>query len=164
LSIIRTAGNPGGSLEATRRSFNRDFLLALATDFKQHGASAIAKVRKQQPAAYMKICALLVPREMKVEHSAGVKAMSDEEIEQAIEAIHTMLAARAGEAAKVIEGTAEPAALPAPNGQSSEAALEPAPLPKSKHKPNRLMLEADTEVGPSERKPGKGRVPSPSGT
>jgi hypothetical protein len=60
-------GNPGGSLEATRRSFNKDFLLALATDFKRHGASAIEKVRKQQPAAYMKICALLVPREMRVE-------------------------------------------------------------------------------------------------
>jgi len=52
----------------------------------------------------MKICALLVPREMKVEHATGVKAMSDEEIEQAIEAIQTMLAARAGEADKVIEG------------------------------------------------------------
>ena len=53
---------------------------------------------------------------MKIEHSGGVKAMTDEQIEQAIEAIQTMLAARAGEAAKVIEGTAEPAALPAPNG------------------------------------------------
>jgi hypothetical protein len=29
------------------------------------------KVRKTQPAAYMKICALLVPREMKLEHSGG---------------------------------------------------------------------------------------------
>src|SRR5215472_3417688 len=57
-------GNPGGSLEATRRSFNKDFLLALAADFKKHGAAAIEKVRKQQPAAYMKICAHLVPREM----------------------------------------------------------------------------------------------------
>jgi hypothetical protein len=28
------SGNPGGSLEATRRSFNKDFLLALATDFR----------------------------------------------------------------------------------------------------------------------------------
>ena len=89
--------------------------------------------------------------------------MSDEQIETAIEAIKAMLEARAGEAAKVIEGTAEPAALPAPNGQSSEAALEPAPLPKSKHKLNRLMLEADTEVEPSERNPRKGRVPSPPG-
>jgi hypothetical protein len=109
------SGNPGGSLEATRRSFNKDFLLALAADFKKHGAAAIEKVRKQQPAAYMKICALLVPRETKVEHSGGVKAMSDEEIEQAIELIQTMLAARAGEAAKVIEGEAEVVpSLPAP--------------------------------------------------
>jgi hypothetical protein len=109
------SGNPGGSLEATRRSFNKDFLLALAADFKKHGAAAIEKVRKQQPAAYMKICALLVPREMKVEHAGGVKAMSDEEIEQAIELIQTMLAARAGEAAKVIEGEAGVApSLPAP--------------------------------------------------
>ena len=108
------SGNPGGSLEATRRSFNKDFLLALAADFKQHGASAIAKVRKQQPAAYMKICALLVPREMRVEHSGGVKAMSDEQLEQGIEAIRRMLAAReAGEDAKVIDAVPEPVALPA---------------------------------------------------
>src|SRR5215467_6487358 len=44
------SGNPGGSLEATRRSFNKDFLLALAADFKKHGAAAIEKVRKTQPA------------------------------------------------------------------------------------------------------------------
>ena len=110
------SGNPGGSLEATRRSFNKDFLLALAADFKKHGAAAIEKVRKTQPAAYMKICALLVPRELQVEHSGGVKAMSDEQIETAIEAIKAMLEARASEAAKVIEGTAS---LPAPNGQST---------------------------------------------
>ena len=128
---------------------------ALLLHFRQHGKKAIEKVARNQPGVYLKILALLVPREMKLEHSGGVKAMSDEEIEQAIELIRTMLAERAGEAAEVIEGTAEPAALPAPNGQSSEAALEPAPLPKSKHKPNRLMLEADTAVGPRERKPRK---------
>jgi len=99
--------NPGGSLEATRRSFNKDFLLALAADFKKHGAAAIEKVREQQPAAYMKICALLVPREMKLEHSGGVKAMTDEQIEDAIAAIKAWMAARAGDNAKVIEGTAE---------------------------------------------------------
>ena len=101
------SGNPGGSLEATRRSFNKDFLLALAADFKKHGAAAIERVREQQPAAYMKICALLVPREMKLEHSGGVKDLTDEELEQAIAAIKAMLAAQAGEAAKVIEGEAE---------------------------------------------------------
>ena len=50
--------------------------------------------------------------------------MTDEQIEQAIEVIQTMLAAQAGEEAKVIEGTAEPAAPPAPNELSPEAALE----------------------------------------
>jgi hypothetical protein len=95
-------------LEATRRSFNKDFLLALAADFKKHGAAAIEKVRKTQPAAYMKICALLVPREMKLEQSGGVKAMTDEQIEGAIAAIEAWMAAqKAGEAAKVIEGEAE---------------------------------------------------------
>ena len=110
------SGNPGGSLEATRRSFNKDFLLALAADFKKHGAAAIEKVRKTQPAAYMKICALLVPREMKVEHAGRVKAMSDEQITAAIEAIEGWLAARsAGDNAKVIEGEAEVVpSLPAP--------------------------------------------------
>jgi ketopantoate hydroxymethyltransferase len=114
------SGNPGGSLEATRRSFNKDFLLALAADFKKHGAAAIEKVRKQQPAAYMKICALLVPREMKLEHSGGVKAMTDEQLERGIELIKEMLAKReAGANAKVIEGVAEPAALPAPRKPSN---------------------------------------------
>jgi hypothetical protein len=64
----------------------------------------------------MKICALLVPREMRVEHTGGVKAMTDEQIEAAIEAIQGMLAARAaGEGAKVIDAVPEPVALPAPS-------------------------------------------------
>jgi hypothetical protein len=102
----------------------------------------------------MKICALLVPRELKLEHSGTIKSMSDEQIEATIEAIQAMLAAQAGEAAKVIEVTAEPAALPAPNGPSPEAALE-ATLEPTKRKPNRLMMEADTAIGPRERKPSK---------
>jgi hypothetical protein len=40
-----------------------------------------------------------------------------------------MLAARAGEAANVIEGTAEPVALPAPEAQS-----EPTPAPKPRNR------------------------------
>ena len=82
--------------------------------------------------------------------------MSDEQIEETIEAIQTMLAARAGEAAKVSEGAAEPAALPAPGGHSPEKL-------SSKSKPNRLMIEVDTAIGPQERKPRK-RVPSPANT
>src|SRR6516164_3525711 len=118
------SGNPGGSPEAARKALNKDTILEMHRAFKLGGRKAIEEVMRNQPAVFLKLLVLLVPRDMKVEHTGGVKAMSDEEIEQAIEAIQTMLAAQAGEEAKVIEGTAEPAALPAPNGPSPEAALE----------------------------------------
>jgi hypothetical protein len=55
-----------------------------------------------------KVCAMLVPKELKFEHSGGVKAMTDEQIERSIELIKEMLAQReAGANAKVIEGEAE---------------------------------------------------------
>jgi hypothetical protein len=92
--------------------FNRDFLLALSADFKRHGPQVIEKVRKTQPAAYMKICTLLVPKEFKVEHSNVLKAMTDEELEQTLAALRQWLAEREGHEAKVIEGAAEPTALP----------------------------------------------------
>jgi hypothetical protein len=115
------SGNPSGSPEATRRLVNKAFLEALAKDFQEGGAQAIAKVRKEQPAAYMKICALLVPREHKVEHSNPLKAMTTEQIERSIELIREMLAEReAGANAKVIEGEATPS-LPAPTAVNAKS-------------------------------------------
>ena len=110
------SGNPGGSLEATRRSFNKDFLLALTADFKQHGHEVLKRVRRESPASYLKVCAMLVPKEFKFEHTGGVKSMTDEELEQAIELIKEMIAQRdAGGTAKVIEAEAEVVpSLPAP--------------------------------------------------
>jgi hypothetical protein len=69
---------------------------------------------------------MLVPRELKVGHSGGVKSMTDEQLEAGIEYIKAMLAAReAGENAKVVEGVAEEVpALPA----------LPPPLRKAKRK------------------------------
>src|SRR5262249_28687296 len=113
-------GNPGGSPEATRRLVNKAFLEALAEDFRQGGAEAIAKVRKHQPAAYMKICALLVPREMKLEHSGGVKAMTTEEIECGIEIIKEMIAKRNAAAnATGGEGEAVPSLPPPVSAKNS---------------------------------------------
>jgi hypothetical protein len=151
------SGNPGGNRHRTRHLLNQEFMQALLLNFRHQGKKAIEKVARNQPAVYVKILALLVPREMQVEHTNSIKQMTDEQIEQAIEAIQTMLAARAGEAAKVIEGTAEPAALPAPEA-SIGAGLEP----KSQRRPNRLMMQADTAVGPRERTPKKRKVPSPA--
>ena len=70
---------------------------------------------KTQPAAFLKLLVLLVPREMEVSHKGGVKSMTDEELERGIEVIQSMLAARDARAnAKVIEASPEIPALPAP--------------------------------------------------
>ena len=133
------AGGPVGSRH--RQQLNGEFIAALLRDFRHGGPKAIERVRRTQPAAYLKILALLVPREHKVEHSDVIKSLSDQELEAMIEYLKTSLEAQAGGPVKVIEATAEPA-------------LDP---PKSK---NRLMLEADTAVGPRGRTPRKMRLPA----
>ena len=108
--------NPGGSPEATRRAFNKRFLLDLAEDWQQHGREVLKRVRRESPATYLKVCAMLVPKEMKLEHSGGVKAMTDEQLERTFELLKEMIAQRDAAAnAKVIEGEAEAVpSLPAP--------------------------------------------------
>ena len=84
-------------------------------DFSQHGEKAIAKVRRTQPAAYLKILALLVPREHKVEHRNPLKELTDEELEAMLEHIKASMEAQA-QSAKLIDGElVDAAALPAPD-------------------------------------------------
>jgi hypothetical protein len=142
------SGNPAGNRHHTRHLLNQKFLQAFLLDFEAHGRKAIEECRKQSPLGYVKVLGHLVPREMKVEHTNPLKEMSDEELEAAIELVREMLAARAGDAAKVID--AETVQLPAP------ANLEP---PK-RGRPNRVIEHADAAVGAGERKLRK-RVPSP---
>ena len=137
------SGNPAGRTRGSRNRLSEEVICALLRDFRQHGQKAVARVRQTQPAAYLKILALLIPREHKVEHSNLLKELSDEQLKAMIEYYEASLAAQAGAPAKMIEGTIEPA-----------AATAHAPKPK-----NRLMLEADTAVGPRERIPRKMRPP-----
>ena len=137
------SGNPAGRLRGSRNKLSEEVICALLRDFQQHGQKAVARVRQTQPAAYLKILALLCPREHKVEHSNVIKGLSDQELEAMVEYLQTLLEPQAGGSVRVIEGSIEPAAATA-------YAL------KSK---NRLMLEADTAVGPRERMPGKVRPP-----
>jgi hypothetical protein len=138
------SGNPAGRPRGSRNALSEEVICALLRDFRLHGQKAVARVRQTQPAAYLKILALLVPREHKVEHSTTLKDLTDEQLEAMIEYIEAALAAQAGAPAKMIEGTI---------GATAPSALEP---PKSK---NRLMLETDTAVGPRERMPRKVRLP-----
>jgi hypothetical protein len=139
------SGNPPGRTRGSRNKLSEEVICALLRDFREHGQKAIAKVRREQPGVYLRVLALLCPREHQVEHSNPLKDLTDEQLEAMIEYIETSLAAQAGGPVKVIEGTT-----------TAPPALEP-PKPK-----NRLMLQVDTAVGPRERMPRK--VPSPAST
>src|SRR5215472_15897328 len=112
-----SSGNLGGNAQRTRHMFSKAFVEALLEDFREWGAEAIVRVRTETPSAYLRVCATVIPKELKVERSAGVKAMSDEELERGIELIQDMLAKHeAGANARVVEGVAEPVpALPPPS-------------------------------------------------
>jgi hypothetical protein len=137
------SGNPAGGPVGSRhrQQLNGEFIAALLRDFRQGGPKAIERVRRTQPAAYLKILTLLCPREHQVEHRNLIKELTDEQLEAMIEYIKTSLEAQAGGPVKVIEGTIEPKTVPA----TALPVLEP-----PKRKPNRLVLEADTAVGPRE--------------
>jgi hypothetical protein len=112
---LRESGNPAGRLRGSRNKLSEAVVCALYRDFSKHGEKAIAKVRREQPGVWLKVLAMLIPREHTVQHSNPIKDLTDEELEAAIEYIEAALAAKAGDQAKVIEAVPEPVALPAPS-------------------------------------------------
>ena len=141
------SGNPHGNRHRTRHLLNQEFMQALLLNFRHQGKKAIEKVARNQPAAYLKILALLVPREMKVEHSGGVKAMTDEQLEAGIEAIQAMLEQRAGSPAKVIEGTVETVASPRLSWSTQSKRRTPRSRPKELN-PRKRNVEATAACPP----------------
>ena len=117
------SGNPGGEPGWIRKRFTADFLTAFHEHFRHEGKRVIAKVAKQQPAAYLRCLTMLVPKEMKVEQTGGIKAMTDEQLEAGIAALQDLLARRALAAqGKLIEGAVASPGLPAPDDDSEKPA------------------------------------------
>jgi hypothetical protein len=140
-----SSGNLGGNAQRTRHMFSKAFVEALLEDFREWGPQAIARVRTETPAAYLRVCAMLVPKELKLEHSQVVKALSDEELEAAIAVLRPMVAAHMQRAAKSLP------ALPAPDVTFDKP-----------RRLNKIMDAAETAAGPRGRMPRK--VPSPTST
>jgi len=45
------------------------FLIAFAQDFEAHGESVIQKVREEDPTAYLRIAAMIIPKEVEMPRS-----------------------------------------------------------------------------------------------
>jgi len=84
-------GNLGSDSTRARRRLNLSTLEAMQRAFDKGGQRAIDRVMRQSPAIFLKMLVLLVPRELEVSHSGSIKAMTDQQIEDAIAAIRRMM-------------------------------------------------------------------------
>ena len=89
--------NPGGKAVGARNRLQGSFLNALADDFDKHGRGAIDYVRRNDPTAYVKVCAQLMPKQF--EQVSPLEELSDSELTGIIEHIRS---ARAGHPRKGI--------------------------------------------------------------
>jgi hypothetical protein len=66
-----TGNSGGGRKRGARNKLTERFLDAIADDFAECGAEAIAKVRNDDPATYLKIVSSLIPRELIMQREEG---------------------------------------------------------------------------------------------
>lgn len=77
-----SGNNGGGRKKGSRNRLTETFLAAIEGDFAEHGADVLEKLRTDDPAAYLRIIASLVPRGLilKREQEPDFSDMTDEEL------------------------------------------------------------------------------------
>src|SRR5262245_31475963 len=130
------SGTPSAEVYIARRRVNDAFLRDLIRDWEAHGAEVLAQVRREQPGTYMKVMAMLMPKEMKVETGqTTLSNLTDEQLQAMIHELEERIAAKlSGEEAKVINGGAATdltAFLPPGNGALCDTTCRRKRNPKS---------------------------------
>jgi hypothetical protein len=62
----------GGRPKGSRNRHSEVFLAAFASDFEQHGAAVIERVRQEQPSVYLRVAADLLPKEATLDVDVSV--------------------------------------------------------------------------------------------
>lgn len=100
--------NPGGKPVKARNRLQGDFVRRLADDFERFGIYAIARVRRHDPATYVRVCASLMPKELEI--IKPLDDISDEQLDAALIAVRAIFAAQdtgSGEATAGVVQSAE---------------------------------------------------------
>lgn len=75
--------NKLGRKKGTPNYFSQALLRDFTADWRENGAAAIAKLRKENVAAYVKTAVSLCPRELLLQISRPMEQLSDLELQQA---------------------------------------------------------------------------------
>ncbi len=74
------SGNPNGKPYGTRDRLTTQFIQKLSADFHDHGVKAIQDVRKDDPTAYLRLVASLVPKEVRLSKENPLDQYTDDEV------------------------------------------------------------------------------------
>ncbi len=75
-------GNPGRP-RGSKHKLGVEFFDALYRDFVENGVAVIAKVRENRPTEYLRVAAMVIPKEMTIVNETGqFSHLSDEELAQ----------------------------------------------------------------------------------
>lgn len=99
--------NPGGKPKGSRNKLQGDFFRRLADDFERFGIYAIARMRRDDPSTYVRVCASLMPKEFEVVRP--LDDFTDDELRSAVETLRAIAAAKQVGSGTEVEGLAEPA-------------------------------------------------------
>lgn len=79
------SGNPNGRPPGSRNKLTEEFIEALAADFAEHGRDVIRRVCVEDPGAYLRVIASLVPKQAAFAVGGGpLEDLSDEEVNERI--------------------------------------------------------------------------------
>lgn len=105
--VTGKSGNVGGKPRETRNKLSGVFLRSLLSSFEKDGVSAIDKVIRTDPAAYLRVIASIIPKELEITNS--VEELTDDQLSEVIaslrSAISTGIVAQASGAKAIAEQT-----------------------------------------------------------
>lgn len=105
---FKKGGAPGpGRPKGARNKLGEAFLEALCVDFEAHGRKTIETVRVENPTAYVKVCASILPKELSVKVDP-LDDMTDEQLNDYIRRLAAVIGLEvgAGESAEQDPGAA----------------------------------------------------------
>jgi hypothetical protein len=109
LSKEAGSASPFAGLGISRSRINQAFMRDMLKFWERGGTQVIERVALEQPGTLLKCLTMLVPRELKVEHSNPTQALSDDQLAMMVAELDERISARlAGENAKTINAVANP--------------------------------------------------------
>jgi len=121
-----------GDVNIARRRINNSFLRRLIEHFEVHGDKVIERVALESPGTYLKVLAILMPKESRIEVSNPTGKLSDEALAVMLSELEARVTARlSGAEAKVI-----------PHDPEKDGYLHPATKARRKAKVKLLAAKA----------------------